>query len=85
VISGASFYSPRIRRLYSSIISSAMLVRESRTSSANGAFGRVGNGHRTTRNALSRLTGVPRIEAIFRAHLGDERKILAASDQTDDG
>jgi hypothetical protein len=40
---------------------------------------------RTTENALSRLTGVPRIEAIFRAHLGDERKILAASDQTDDG
>jgi hypothetical protein len=30
------------------------------------------------------LAGVSRIEAVFRAHLGDERKILAASDQTDD-
>ena len=33
----------------------------------------------------SRLTGVSRIEAVFRAHVGDDRKILAASDQTDDG
>jgi putative tryptophan/tyrosine transport system substrate-binding protein len=38
-----------------------------------------------TRKALSRLTGVLRIKAVFRAHLGDDRKILAASDQTDDG
>ena len=35
-----SVYSPRIRRRCSSRISSAMLVRDSRTSSANGAFGR---------------------------------------------
>ena len=33
-------YSPNKRRLHSSRISSAMLVLESRTSSANGAFGR---------------------------------------------
>jgi len=33
----------------------------------------------------SRLTGVSRIEAVFRAHFGDERKILAASDQTHNG
>jgi len=33
----------------------------------------------------SRLIGVSRIEAIFRAHVGDNRKILAASNQTDDG
>jgi hypothetical protein len=26
-----------------------------------------------------------RIEAVFRAHIRDDRKILAASDQTDDG
>jgi hypothetical protein len=38
-----------------------------------------------TRKALSRLTGVLQIQAVFRAHLGDDRKILAASDQTDDG
>ena len=36
-------------------------------------------------NSLGRLTGVSRIEAVFRAHVGDDRKILAASDQTDDG
>jgi hypothetical protein len=34
---------------------------------------------------LSGLTGVPRIEAIFRAHLGNDRKILAASGETNDG
>jgi hypothetical protein len=33
-------YSPSTRRRYSSRISSAMLVRDRRTSSANGAFGR---------------------------------------------
>jgi hypothetical protein len=33
-------YSPKIRRLFSIRISSAMLVGERRTSSANGAFGR---------------------------------------------
>jgi len=33
----------------------------------------------------SRLIGVSRIEAVFRAHVGDNRKILAASNQTDDG
>ena len=33
-------YSPNTRRLCSSRISSAMLVRDRRTSSANGAFGR---------------------------------------------
>jgi hypothetical protein len=32
-----------------------------------------------------RLTGVSGIEAVFRAHVGDERKVLAASDQTDNG
>ena len=37
------------------------------------------------RSAKFRLTGVSRIEAVFGAHLRDERKILAASDQTDDG
>ena len=36
-------------------------------------------------NSLGRLTGVSRIEAVFRAHVGDERKVLAASDQTDNG
>jgi len=36
----ASFYSPSTRRVCSSRISSAMLVRDSRTSSANGALGR---------------------------------------------
>ena len=34
---------------------------------------------------LSWLAGVSWIEAVFRAHLRDERKILAASDQTNDG
>src|SRR6516225_9878653 len=38
--SWARFYSPSTRRLCSSRISSAMLVRDNRTSSANGAFGR---------------------------------------------
>ena len=33
----------------------------------------------------SRLIGVSRIEAVFRAHFGDDLKILTASDQTDDG
>jgi hypothetical protein len=31
------------------------------------------------------LTGVSGIEAVFSAHVGDERKVLAASDQTDNG
>src|SRR5262249_19029796 len=31
------------------------------------------------------LTGVSRIEAVFRAHLSDDLKILTASDQTDNG
>jgi hypothetical protein len=57
-----------------------MLVGDNRTSLAEGAFGPAWNGRRTIRNALPRLTGVSRIEAVFRAHLGDERKILAASD-----
>jgi hypothetical protein len=29
---------------------------------------------------LSRLTGVSRIEAVFRAHVGDDCEVLAASD-----
>ena len=33
----------------------------------------------------SRLTGVSWIEAVFRAHVSHERKILAASNQPDDG
>ena len=33
----------------------------------------------------ARLTGDSRIEAVFRAHFGDDLKILAASDQTDYG
>ncbi len=36
----SSGYSPRIRRRYSSRIFSAMLIRDNRTSSVNGAFGR---------------------------------------------
>ena len=31
------------------------------------------------------LAGVFRIEAVFRAHLGDESKILATSQQTENG
>jgi hypothetical protein len=34
---------------------------------------------------LSRLAGVSRIEAVFRAHVGDDCEVLAASDETDDG
>jgi endo-1,4-beta-D-glucanase Y len=34
---------------------------------------------------LSRLAGVSRIETVFRAHVGDDCEVLAASDQTDDG
>jgi len=44
-------YSPSTRRLCSSRISSAMLVRDSRTSSANGAFG----GHDRQDNAGTSL------------------------------
>jgi len=43
-------------------------------------------GRRTTRIiALSRLTGVPRIEAVFRTHVGDDCEVLAASGETNDG
>ena len=38
-----------------------------------------------SRSRRERLTGVSGIEAVFRAHLGDDRKILAAGHQTDDG
>jgi hypothetical protein len=48
---GVGRYSPNTRRLCSSSISSAMLVRDSRTSSANGAFGR----HERQDNAGMRL------------------------------
>ena len=37
------------------------------------------------RPATVELTGVPRIEAVFRAHVGDDCEVLAASGETNDG
>ena len=68
----------------------AVIALQHATRSIPIVFGSAGVGNEgmdaaPTRKALSRLTGVLRIKAVFRAHLGDDRKILAASDQTDDG
>ena len=59
-----------------------MFVGDNRTSLAEGVRVRPGVGNEVMDAAL---TGVLRIKAVFRAHFGDERKILAASDQPDDG
>ena len=47
--------------------------------------GRALLGKRLSWTVQGRLTGVSGIEAVFSAHVGDERKVLAASDQTDNG
>jgi hypothetical protein len=64
------------RKLLLEIEVGEVLVVWSRTTGARGLF---------LDGPRGRLTGVSRIEAVFRAHIGDDHKILAASDQTDDG
>ena len=40
---------------------------------------------RSDENIALCLAGVPRIEAVFRAHVGDDCEVLAARGETNDG